>query len=442
MRAPCPPLSTPHDPSRPAASARLSGSSPDAQAVPGKLPPLAALRYRDFAFYAFARFSATLAGQMLTVAVGWQLYQLTGDPLDLGFVGLAQFLPFVLLVLPAGQLADRIDRRLVLLVAYALEAGAAAMLLYFAFAGLTSAWPVFAAMALVGASRALWMPTGQAMTPNLVPLHVFPSAIAVNSTAFQVGVIVGPAVGGLLYLAGPAAVYGTALALLVLVLVCVMAIRPMRRVAAAAAFRLRDVLEGLHFVRRRRTVFGAITLDLWAVLAGGATAMLPIYASDVLAVGPAGLGALRTAPAIGAAATALVLSVSPVTRHVGRWMFGGVAVFGAGTVVFGLSESFVLTLVALAVLGAGDMVSVFIRSMLVQLETPDAIRGRVSAVNAMFIGASNELGEFESGLAARIFGLVPSVVIGGVATLGVVGIYLRRFPELRLMDRLPQGRRS
>jgi MFS family permease len=399
--------------------------------------PLRALRHRDFAVYAAARFCATLSWQMLNVAVGWQLYQITRDPLDLGLIGLAQFLPFFLLVLPAGQVADRSDRRLVLIGAYLVEASCAALLLWFTLSAQRGVWPVFLAMFLFGCGRAFWMPTGQAITPNLVPVEAFPSAVAVNSTLFQTGVIVGPAIGGLLLLFGPAAVYGTVLGLLTLVVLLVSSIKPVRVATRAAAFRLLDVLEGLRFVFGRRTVLGAISLDLFAVLFGGATAMLPIYASDVLHVSPAGFGALRAAPGIGAALIAAMLAFSPLERHVGRWMFGGVALFGASTVVFGLSASFWLSMAALFLLGAGDMVSVFVRHLLVQLETPDEIRGRVSAVSSMFIGASNELGEFESGVAAKWFGLVPSVLFGGLATLGVVAAYLKLFPELRKMDRFP-----
>ncbi len=397
--------------------------------------PLAALRYRDFAVYAAARFCATLCWTMLDVAVGWQVYQLTRNPLDLGFVGLAQFLPFVLLVLPAGHTADRADRRRVLLAAYSVSTAAVILLLWFTLAGGREVWPVFVAMTLSGAGRAFWMPTSQAMTPNLVPPEAFQNAVAMNSVLLEIGVIAGPALGGLLYLLGPAVVYGTSLGLLLLILALISTIKPFRAAAPAKAFSPTDVLEGIRFVFRRRTVLGAISLDLFAVLFGGATALLPVYASDVLHIGPAGLGILRTAPGIGAAVTALLLAFNPIERHVGRWMFSGVAAFGAATIVFGLSHEFWVSLPALAVLGAGDMLSVYIRHVLVQLETPDVIRGRVSAVSSMFIGASNELGEFESGLTARWFGPVLAVVIGGVATLLVVASYLKLFPELRLMDK-------
>jgi len=397
--------------------------------------PLAALRYRDYTVYAAARFCATLCWMMLDVAVGWQVYAITRNPLDLGLVGLAQFVPFVLLVLPAGHVADRADRRLVLVAAYFVAAAAVGVLVWFTLTGAHVVWPVFFAMALSGAARAFWMPTSQAMTPNLVPPEAFQNAVAMNSMLLQVGVIAGPSLGGVLYLLGPAVVYGTSLALLLIILLLISMIRPFRAAAPAKAFSASDLLEGIRFVLHKRAVLGAISLDLFAVLFGGATALLPIYASDVLHIGPAGLGVLRTAPGVGAALTAMLLAFNPIERHAGRWMFGGVVAFGAATVTFGVSRAFWLSLPALAVLGAGDMLSVYIRHVLVQLETPDEIRGRVSAVNSMFIGASNELGEFESGVTARWFGPVPAVIIGGVATLLVIAAYLKLFPELRLLDR-------
>jgi MFS family permease len=399
---------------------------------------IAALKHRDYAVFAAARFCTTLSWQILGAAVGWQVWQLTRNPLSLAFVGLAQFLPFVLLVLVAGQVADRTDRRLVLIAAYTVEASCSAVLLWFTLSGLQSVWPVFVAMTLFGIGRAFWMPTGQATTPHLVPPTAFPSAVALNSGLFQIGVITGPAIGGLLLVSGPRAAYATSLALLTLAVVLMSTMKPVRTAAPVRAFRLGDVLEGLRFVIRRRTVLGAISLDLFAVLFGGATAMMPIYASDVLHVSPVGYGFLRSAPGVGAASMALLLAFSPLTRHVGRWMFSGVALFGCATIVFGLSRIYWISLAALFFIGLGDMVSVFVRQILVQLETPDAIRGRVSAVSSMFIGASNELGEFESGLAARAFGLVPSVLLGGIATLLVVLGYLKFFPELRRMDRFPQ----
>lgn len=405
-----------------------------------------ALSYPDFRRFALARFIATLVWQMLGVAVGWQVYAITRDPLDLGLVGLAQFLPFVALVLPAGQLADRKDRRTVMILAYIVDAACIAVLIAFTWSGSREVTWVFVAMALLGAARALWMPAGQAMVVNLVPTNVFPSAIAVSSTLFEIAVITGPALGGILYAIGESQleatgallVYGIAFVMIVFVVALFVRIppRPVARSQAAASWR--ELTEGLRFVFRRRTVLGAISLDLFAVLFGGATALLPMFAADILKVGPEGLGLLRTAPGVGAALVALWLARRPIERHVGLWMFTGVAVFGVATVVFGLSTSFWLSIAALVCIGAGDMVSVFVRHLLVQLETPDDIRGRVSAVSAMFIGASNELGEFESGLTASWWGPVRAVTYGGVACLVVVAAYLKFFPELRRLDRFPK----
>lgn len=403
---------------------------------------VAALRHRDFARYAAGRFCATLAWQMLSVAVGWQIYEFTHDALALGFIGLAQFLPFLGLVLPAGQIADRADRRLILVIAYGVEATCVAVLLALTLLGMTIVWPIFAAMVFFGVGRAFWMPAGQAMTPNLVPPEDFSAAVALNSALFQIAVIAGPALGGLLFLAGAGVVYGTVLTLQLIVVTLMFGVRPVKAAGAGAAFRIRDALEGLKFVFHRKPVFGAISLDLFAVLLGGATALLPVYASDVLHIGPAGLGVLRTAPGVGAALTAAVLAVSPLSRHVGRNMFLGTGLFAVATIVFGVSTNFLLSLAALVLLGAGDMVSVFIRHILVQLETPDAIRGRVSAVNSMFIGASNELGEFRAGATAKLFGLVPAVAWGGVACLGVVLAYIALFPSLRRLDAFPTPNRS
>ena len=397
--------------------------------------PLAVLRYRGYAAYAMARFCTTLCWQMLSVAVGWQVYAITRNPLDLGYLGLVQFLPFLTLVLPGGHTADHVDRRRVLMVAYTIAAACAGTLAWVSVSGLKSVGAIFAVMAVFGANRAFWMPASQAVTPNLVPPEAFPSAVALNSMLFEAGVIVGPVVGGVLYLFGPAAVYCTVVGMLLVAFTLVSTIKPLRAQGDAKSSTTASLLDGLRYVLHHRALLGAISLDLFGVLFGGATALLPAYARDVLHVGPAGLGMLRTATGVGATVTALLLVVTPIERHVGRWMFSGVTVFGVATVVFGISHSFTLSLVALAFLGAGDMVSVYVRSVLIQLETPDQIRGRVSAVGSMFVGASNELGEFESGVTARWFGLVPAVVLGGVLTLLVLGSYLKLFPELRTMDR-------
>jgi MFS family permease len=328
------------------------------------------------------------------------------------------------------------DRRRILVAAFAVECVCVAALLWFTLAGTRSVWPVYAAVGTFGATRAFWAPAGQAILPSLVPREQFPDAVAINAILFQVAVIAGPALGGLLFLLGPEVVYGVCLALFLVALV-VMAGARMPRVGRDGEEPLgQQFLEGVRFVLRERAVLGVISLDLFAVLFGGATALLPIFANDLLHVGPAGLGLLRTAPGAGAALTAAFLALRPIRRHAGAWMFGGVAVYGLATILFGCSTLFPLSMLALFIAGAGDMLSVYIRGILVQLRTPDAIRGRVSAVNSMFIGASNELGEFESGVAARLLGAVPAVLVGGVCTLAVVGVWLRRFPQLRRLDRL------
>ena len=402
---------------------------------------LALLRNADFTRYLAARFLGSIAVQMQTVAVGWQVYEVTRKPLDLGLIGLSQFLPFVVLILPAGHFADAHDRRRILLGCYALMLVCSLLLLGFAHHGLQSAWPVFGVMILFGIARAFAMPASQAMLPNLVGREQFGTAVALNSSLWQLTTIVGPALGGLLYLAGATTVYAVVAAGLAVSVLLLFTLQRRGQVTTGpgASMDMGALLEGLRFVRRKKPVLGAISLDLFAVLFGGATALLPVYAADVLHVGPSGFGWLRAAPGIGAALTGAVLSVLPVTRHVGRWMFGGVVLFGAATLVFGWSVTFWISIVALILLGAGDMVSVYIRHLLVQLETPDEIRGRVSAVNGVFIGASNELGEFESGVVAAWFGAVPAVIIGGTATLLVAFVWARLFPELWRMDRFPGG---
>lgn len=401
---------------------------------------LRVLAHLDFRRYLIARLLATLAAQMQTVAVGWQIYAITRDPLDLGLIGLSQFLPFVVLILPAGQSADHFDRRRILMLCYVVEAICAALLLAFTIAAVRVAWPVFAAMTLLGCARAFSMPSGQALLPNLVPHDDFTRAVALNSSVFQIATVVGPALGGLLYLAGPRIVYSSVLALAVIAALLMLGVRKGAREVQTEREppSLQTLLSGLKFVRSKPVVLGAISLDLFAVLFGGATALLPIYASDILHVGPSGLGLLRTAPGMGASLCAFALAMRPITRHVGRWMFGGVAMFGIATVTFGSSTSFILSLIALVVLGAADMVSVYIRHLLVQLETPDRIRGRVSAVSAVFIGASNELGEFESGLTANWWGTVRAVLVGGLATLAVTGLWAKWFPVLWNMKELPK----
>ena len=400
------------------------------------------LRHGGFGYYLLARFLATLAVQMLVVAVGWQVYELTHDPLDLGLIGLSQFLPFIVLVLPAGHVADHSDRRRIVAACFALQALGAVLLLAATRAGLPQVWPVFAIMGLFGIARAFSMPAAQALLPNMVPVASYGNAVALNSSSMQVSRIAGPALGGLLYFAGADAVYATVAVLLAVSCSLILGARlaggasPQR-----APVSWETLLSGLAFVRSRPVVLGAISMDLFAVLFGGATALLPAYAGDILHVGPVGLGFLRTASGIGAAACGIALALRPIQHHVGRWMFGGVALFGLATVVFGVSTRLPLSLAALVALGAADMVSVYVRNLLVQLATPDAIRGRVSAVNAVFIGASNEVGEFESGVTAAWWGVVPAVVVGGVATMLVAWTWTRLFPGLWRMARFPEPSR-
>ena len=385
---------------------------------------------------------------MLIIAVGWQVYQITGRLLDLGLIGLSQFLPFLCLVLIAGHTADRYERRLILIVCGLVQFACAALLLSFAAHQLSATWPIFLVLAVLGVARAFQMPTSQSFMPNLVPSGELQSAIALSSSAFQVSTIAGPSVGGILYAlvdrstgyqSGAALVYGVAAALSLAATALLWRIRLRQVPTAPAAVDWESLLGGLRFVWRRKTVLGAITLDLFAVLFGGATALLPAFTRDVLHAGPDVFGYLRTAPGVGAGITALFLTFKPIERHIGAYMFAGVAAFGAATMVFGLTHVFWIALIALAVLGAGDMISVFIRSVLVQLETPDQIRGRVSAVNAVFIGASNELGEFESGLTAAWMGLVPAIVAGGFLTLLVGALWARYlFPQLWRMQSFEQ----
>lgn len=400
----------------------------------------AVLRYPDVWRFVSARFLATLAAQIQIVAVGWQMYAITGDPLDLGLMGLSQFIPFVTLILPAGHVADHYNRSRIVTFCYLTEAVCAVLLLTMTLRGVHTTWPIFLAMVLLGGARAFSMPGAQSLLPNLVPPEFFTRAVALNSSAFQVASVIGPALGGLLYIAGPAVVYGAVLVLAIVASLLMVQVRggTAHTNAAREPATWQTLLSGLKFVRSRPVVMGAISLDLFAVLFGGATALLPMFARDILHAGPTGLGLLRTAPGIGAAVCAFVIALSPISRHVGAWMFGGVAVFGAATVVFGISTNFYLSMVALTMLGAADMVSVYVRHLLVQLETPDHIRGRVSAVSSVFIGASNELGDFESGLMAKWWGAVRAVVIGGVATLLVTGLWTRLFPVLWRMQEFPQ----
>jgi MFS family permease len=403
---------------------------------------LSVLKHRNFTSYLSARLLGTLAVQMQHVAIGWHVYALTGNLVDLGLIGLAQFAPFLLLILPAGHVADRFNRRNIIALCIAAQLLCGLLLLAFTLSGLTTVWPVFAILALFGSARAFMMPATQAIVINLVPSDSFSKAVALSSSTFHVAVILGPTLGGLLYYYGATAVFVVSSALLALAVALMCATRPAGQVISREPATWHSVLEGMRFVKSRPIILGAMSLDLFAVLFGGATALLPALAADVLHIGPGGLGLLRTAPGVGAALCSVALAFFPITRRVGMWMFGGVAVFGAGTVVLGATTSFTVALAALLLMGAGDMISVYVRHLLVQYETPDAIRGRVSAVNAVFIGASNELGEFESGITAGWFGLTRAVIFGGVATLAVTGLWSVLFSVLSRMDRFPHAERE
>ncbi|MBC7984506.1 MAG: MFS transporter [Candidatus Obscuribacterales bacterium] len=394
------------------------------------------LQNRDFLFFLGARSFSSVAIRMLAVAVGWQIYETTRSPLDLGWVGLSQFLPFIVLVLPAGHAADRLDRRRISALCMAVQILCVLALLVLTVRGLVAVWPVFAVMALFGVSRAFYIPAMQALVPGLVPSADLNRAVGLNVTVSQLSTVIGPVLGGVLYLWGPTAVYATSACLLLIAASMLMGIRARSKIATSnEPTTWHTLLAGLRFVKSKSIILGALTLDLFAVLFGGVTALLPIYASDILHVGPGGLGLLRAAPGVGASLCALALAVLPISRFVGRWILSSVAIFGLATVVFGLTTHFLVALIALTVIGASDMVSVYVRNLLVQLETPDEIRGRVNAVSAVMIGASNELGEFESGVLASWCGAVRAVVIGGVATLTIVGLWTRLFPALGKMDR-------
>jgi MFS family permease len=378
---------------------------------------------------------STLSYQMLVVAFGWQVYDLSHNVLNLGLIGLAQFLPQLSLTLVVGQAADRFDRRRIAGLFQLLQAANALTLAGVCLLGRENLPLIFGAAALTGMARAFEAPSMQALLPSLVPEHSLARALAMAASARQTAVIVGPALGGLVYVLGPQAVY-LACALAYLAAAGWLQSLPATvRKGPAQPISLQSALAGIHFIRAKPVILGAISLDLFSVLLGGATALLPVYARDILHTGPWGLGLLRTAPAIGALSMSLYLARHPLHRHIGRKMGIAVALFGVFTVVFGLSRWIPLSLLSLAMLGATDMISVVIRSTLIQIETPDAMRGRVSAVNFIFIGTSNQLGEFESGLTAAWFGTVPAVVLGGLGTLLVVALWRRGFPQLFARDR-------
>jgi MFS family permease len=392
------------------------------------------LGHAPFALFWSSRVLATLALQMQTVAVGWQLYSLTGSALDLGLVGLVQFVPTIVLTLIVGQVADRYDRRLVVVVCEVAQAGAGGVLALGSLGGWLTRDGILTLVAIIGAARAFENPARAALVPRLVPLALLPRAIASVTSAGQTARIVGPALGGVLYTLGPATVYAVVAALYVVGATLIAFVRDDQPARVPDEMTPASLFSGIAFIWRQRLLLGLMSLDLFAVLLGGATALLPIYARDILDTGPWGLGLLRAAPAVGALATSLVLTRHPVDRRAGPVLFAAVFVFGLATLVFGVSTSLHLSLAALVVLGASDLLSVVIRQSLVQIRTPDGMRGRVSAVHSLFTGTSNQLGEFESGLLAALFGAVPAVLIGGAGTLVVAAVWMYRFPELRRFE--------
>ena len=410
-----------------------------------------------------ARVTGGAANQMLMVALGWQMYDLTASAWQLGLVGLAQFLPALLLTLPAGHLVDQHDRRRLLSASLGLQLLTAACLALASVGGWVGPQLILLLSVLLGCARALQMPSQQALMPTLVPAALLPRAVAAASSTMQAAIIAGPALGGALYALGPQAaarlahstqasvaahwgaaiVYGVSLLLMMAAVAAVLTIRyrpaPVRRAAPDLA----QLTAGIRFIWQRPVVLGAISLDLFAVLLGGATALLPIFARDILHTGPEGLGLLRAAPALGAVVVGLWLARQPIARRAGHWLLGAVGVFGLAMIAFALTTSFLVAFAVLAVSGAADMVSVVIRQSLVQLETPDEMRGRVGAVNSVFIGASNQLGEFESGATAALLGPVGSVLMGGIGTLAVVLLWCKLFPALAQRDGLqPQAASS
>jgi len=393
----------------------------------------AAFRHPAFASYILGRFFIVAALEMQSVAVGWQIYEITKRPFDLGLVGLAQFLPGILLFLVSGHAADRFDRRKVLLVCYAGFTACSSLLLSTAFLTAHSVRPIYAVLVLLGVVRSFNGTAGRALLPQLVSSDHFQNAVAWNASTFQAATILGPSVGGFIYALsrGPSAVYAIAAVTGVIAFVALLRVHVQTPARPREQTTLSSVLAGLRFIKKEKIILGSLSLDLFAVLFGGAAALLPVYARDILNAGPWGLGLLRSAPGIGATATAILLAYRPLRRRAGAtmlWCVGGFSIF---TIVFGLSRNLVLSLVALLLLGASDMVSVVVRGTLVQLATPDPMRGRVNAVDMIFIGASNELGQFESGLTAAWFGAVPAVVLGGLGALTVTLLWAWGFPQLR-----------
>ncbi len=386
----------------------------------------------------FARVFTASGFQMLTVAIGWHMYSLTGSVLDLGLVGLVEFMPKILFILFTGHVADRFDRRRVAALCQCAQGLVALALLIGSTTGAITREMIFVVAFLLGTARAFEMPTTQALLPNIVPPGLFPKAVAAAASAMQSATIIAPAVGGLLFAFGAGWVYGPSVVLYLIALSLMLSL-PSRQLPLKQKVSLDSLLAGFRFIRSRADIFGAISMDMFAVLLGGATALLPVFAKDILLTGPWGLGLLRSAPAVGALLMSFWLARFPIERKVGPVMFTAVAIFGVATIGFGLSTSLWFSLFTLVVLGAADMVSMVIRGAFVQLQTPDEMRGRVGAVNGLFIGASNQLGEFRAGVTAAWFGTVPAVLIGGVGAIVVTGLWIKLFPTLAHRDRMHEG---
>jgi hypothetical protein len=398
------------------------------------------LGHRDFALYFAAQVTEAFALTMATVAIGWQVYSVRESPLDLALVALAEFLPLPLLALPAGHLADRLPRRKLWASMIALDTIVLCGLLAVTLDGAGEVWPFFALAFVQGIGSAIGAPASRALMPSLVPREILVAALAQRSIGFQLTVVAGPAVGGVLFAIGDALVYMVGIGLSLVALTLALFVRSGRVPAGDGAADLGEVLAGVRLIRRTRVLFGAISLDLFAVLLGGAVVLLPIFAKDILEVGPTGLGLLRAAPPAGAFLAALVLARHPIRRRAGPTLFIVVAGFGASMVAFGLSRAMWLSMLALALSGGFDLVSMVLRATILPLVTPDELRGRVNAVEMVFISASNELGAFESGVAAALVGAVPAVVIGGIATIVVAGVWWKLFPALARVDRLDELR--
>ncbi|SDR41103.1 Predicted arabinose efflux permease, MFS family [Paraburkholderia fungorum] len=388
------------------------------------------LEISSFRYFFLSRVATTMSNQMLMVIVAWQMYDITHSAYDLGMVGLAQFVPALALCLIVGQVADRYDRRFILMACLIGQFSVAMLLIAGTLGGWLGREVILLASIGLGMAKAFQLPTQQALLPTLVPLPALPQALAINSAGSQCATIIGPAIGGFIYVAGASVVYGVCAGMCLFAAVMVYLIRHQHVRPPREQVTLQSLFAGINLIWMRKEVLGAISLDLFAVLFGGATALLPIFARDVLHIGSWGLGLLRSAPAVGALLVSLYLARYPIQRRVGKMMFGSVALYGLSTLVFALSHSFMLSLVALMLTGAFDMVSVVVRQSLVQLETPNEMRGRVSAVNSIFIGASNQLGEFESGITAGWLGAVPSVLVGGASTVLIVALWMRLFPSL------------